>query len=222
MLLLAAAIGAAASFAWLRSRSVPLVEALTSTRAAAAQLEEEHARVKRQLAAEGAERARLERIANAADSRVRIEVATAERLTQQLKSLEAENARLKADLVYFEALLPASGNEGRIEIRSLQVVPDAQPNNHRYRALLLQGGRSEKRFDGQLQLLVSLSFGGKTTTLVLPRRGAAETRDQMQVSFTRFQRVEGRFEVPAGAALKSVQLRVLEKGAVRAQQTITM
>lgn len=221
-LLLAAAAGAGAMFAWSRAYTVPIADAANDAELRLSQARAEMDRLRQQLEAETSERGRLQGIANAADSRVKIEVATAERLTQQLKTLEAENARLKADIVYFEALLPATGTEGRMEIRSLQVVPDAQPNNHRYRALLLLGGRDERRFDGQLQLLVTLTLGGKTTTLVLPKRGAAEPRDQMRVSFTRFRRVEGRFEVPAGAIVKSVQLRVLEKGAVRAQQTITM
>src|SRR5436190_24218348 len=54
-----------------------------------------------------AERERTQSIANTADSLLKTEKAAQERLTLQFKQLEAENLALKADLGFFERLLPA-------------------------------------------------------------------------------------------------------------------
>ena len=44
----------------------------------------------------------------------------------------------------------------------------------------------------------------------------------MKMSFRRLLRVEGHFQVPEGAELTSVKLRVLERGALRAEQTASL
>ena len=44
----------------------------------------------------------------------------------------------------------------------------------------------------------------------------------MRLTFQRVRRLEGQLDVPAGAVVRSVQLRVLEGNAVRAQQTAVL
>jgi len=176
------------------------------------------------LAAESAERQRLSALATSADSQLKVERSAGEQLAAQLKSLESENARLKADLTYLETLLPAGASEGVIAIRRFEVQRDAQPGQLRYRALLTQDARADKDFEGALQLLVSTESEGRKSTLTWPAAAAQTpgTIPGLKVSFRRYQRVEGVFEVPAGVAVRSVQLRVLEGDAVRAQQTVMM
>ena len=104
----------------------------------------------------------------------------------------------------------------------LEVQPDAAPRQMRYKALLMQTARSGRGFDGVLQLVVNTRQGGKAGGLTVPPSTGARKGEGLPVSFRRYQRVEGMFEVPAGAVVTSVQIRVLEAGAVRAQQTVTM
>jgi hypothetical protein len=92
----------------------------------------------------------------------------------------------------------------------------------RYRALVMLAGRAERVFSGSLQLRVTTERQGRTTTLTLPDEGPPEARERMKLTFRRMLRVEGHFEVPQGAVLKSVQMRVLEKGALRAEQTASL
>jgi hypothetical protein len=97
------------------------------------------------------------------------------------------------------------------------------PNQLRYRALVVQGGREEKNFQGSLQIVMTLVSEGKPLTLVVPdpKAGEAKQPDNMKLNFTRYLKVDGHVEIPAGATLKTFQLRVLERGAVRAQQAIS-
>jgi hypothetical protein len=175
------------------------------------------------LDAEAEERQRLSAIVNAGASELKVEQSAAERLVGQLRLIEAENAHLKADLAYLESLLPAAGSgDGSVAIRRFQVEPDAGPNQLRYRALLSIGGRPDKEFNGTVQLLVSTEENGKQASLTWPDQSVDDVKDGIKIVFKHYQRVEGNFEVPAGAIVKSVQLRVLEHGTVRAQQTVTL
>lgn len=185
-----------------------------------AALEQRLAAAERQLGAETAERQRLAMLAGGADSRLTVERTAAEQLAAQVRTLVVENAQLKADLAYMESLLPAGESEGVIAIRRFEVQPDGQPGRMRYRALLIQGGRSERDFEGTLQLLVGGEADGNRTVLAV--RQSAAGAEPIRVSFRRYQRVGGLFDVPPGARVRSVQMRVLEGGAVRAQQTVML
>lgn len=183
----------------------------------------EVAKLRDELDRESAARRRIAGTIVSADSQVRIDQVAAERREQQIRELEAENAELKSDLAYLESLLPAADAQGPVTIRRFEVEPDVgEPNRMRYRALLMQAGRAERVFSGSLQLRVTTVSQGRTTTLTLPDEGPAEARERMKLSFRRLLRVEGHFEVPQGAVLKSVQMRVLEKGALRAEQTAAL
>ncbi len=140
-----------------------------------------------------------------------------DRLLVQMKSIEAENGRLKTDLAYLERLLPAQAGEGPVAIRSFEVRPDVVPDQLRYRALLTLGGRGSREFVGNLQFVWTAVIDGRTTTATWPRQGE-EGSGALKLAFSRLQRVEGTFPVATGAVVKSVQIRVMERGTVRAQQ----
>ncbi|MCD6733153.1 MAG: hypothetical protein LT103_06115 [Burkholderiaceae bacterium] len=186
-------------------------------------LDAEIASLRDRLADERAERLRLTDALVPSDSGLRIDQVAAQRREQQLRALEAENAELKADLAYLESLLPAADAQGPVAIRRFEVEPDAgEPNRMRYRALLMQAGRAERLFSGSLQLLVTTVTQGRTRILKLPDDGPADARERMKLSFRRLLRVEGHFRVPEGAVLKSVQMRVLERGVLRAEQSASL
>ena len=185
-------------------------------------LVEELKTVKESLTKETEERKRLLAIANSADSNLKVEQTTLRQLSDQVKTLEAENAKLKTDLSYFERLMPSSGREETIAIRSLEVTPDSVPNQMHYRALVTQGGREKRNFEGSLQIVLSVVVDGKPVTLVMPdpKLDGGKVPESLKLNFTRFVKVDGQVEIPAGAVLKNFQLRVLERGAIRAQQAV--
>lgn len=159
------------------------------------------------------ERERAQSIANTADSLLKTERATLDKLTQQLRQAETEIMALKADLGFFERLLPASGEA--LTVRGLQAEL-VQPGQLRYQLLLMQSGKSPAEFKGRYELLVTGTFEGKPWTFSMPS-------GPQPISLRQYARVEGRLDHPAGAVVKTVQVRVTDpSGAVRATQIVKL
>lgn len=162
-----------------------------------------------------AERDQFSATVNAAESQLNIERSAQKQMATQVKTLEAENTRLKEDLAFFESLLPnATGPQG-VTIRRLKIDQIA-PNQVRYRLLVMQGGKGDQLFSGNLQLSVAALQDGKNAMINFPDGNPAE-QDKFKLSFKHYQRVEGVLTLPEGATTKLVQARVLEKGQIRAQ-----
>ncbi len=162
-----------------------------------------------------AERDQLSATANAGESQLTMERAAQKQLATQVRSLEADNMRLKEDLAFFESLLPnATGPQG-VSIRRLK-IDQVAPNQIRYRLLIMQGGNGDQQFVGSLQLAVTTLQGGKNAMMIFPAANSAE-QEKFKLSFKHYQRVEGVLTLPEGATTRLVQARVLERGQVRAQ-----
>jgi hypothetical protein len=162
------------------------------------------------------ETAELRASVNASESRLQIERSAQAQLGRQVKTLEDENARLKEDLAFFENLIPSENRDNSLLINRFRAERGALPGEYRYRLLLLQGGRRDKAFQGNLQLLVTLQQEGKDAIIAFPEEGAAQA---YKISFKYFQRVEGTFRVTPGARVKTVQVRVFENGSAEARAT---
>jgi len=156
-------------------------------------------------------RDKAQSLAHMADGLVKTERAAQDKLAQQLRLLEADNVALKADLGFFERLLPASGSEG-ISIRSLQA--DAQgPGRLRFQLLVMQAGKSPAEFKGRYELSLAGSLEGRPWNL------AANLPDR-SLALRQYARAEGIVEHPSSAVVKSVQVKVFDvSGAVRASHT---
>jgi hypothetical protein len=174
---------------------------------------------KEQLEKVTVERDQLSTTANAAESQLNIERSAQKQLATQVKTLEAENTRLKEDLAFFESLLPNATGPVGISIRRLKIDQIA-PNQLRYRLLIMQGGKGDRRFVGGLQLMVTTLQDGKSAMMTFPASPAEQ--EKFKLSFMHYQRVEGVLTLPEGVATKLVQARVLENGQVRAQQAANL
>lgn len=160
------------------------------------------------------DRERAQSIANAADSLIKAERATQQRLGEQVKTLEMENQALKDDLGFFERLLPATG-EG-LAVRGFQ-ASTAAPGQLQFQLLVMQqGGRAQPEFRGRYEVLVSGTLDGNAWSMPTPLASKP-----LQVR--QYQRVDGLAEFPAKAVIKRVQVRVLdEQGRLQATQSIKM
>ncbi len=161
-----------------------------------------------------AELARVRAIANAADSRVAIERTAQQKLTQQIRSLEQENAKVREELATLESMLSSDARSANaLSIYRFAVEPDVLPGEYRYHLLLVgPSSRRERDFNGRLELVVSLQEGGRNVMMSFPEpkdAGAAAFR----LSFKYFRRVEGTFRVSPKAKVESVQVRIFESGA---------
>ena len=159
------------------------------------------------------ERERAQSIANTADSLLKTERATQDKLMQQIRQAEAEVLALKGDLGFFERLLPAAG-EG-LAVRAMQAEL-VQPGQLRYQMLLMQSGKAPAEFKGRYELQATGILDGKPWTFALPA-------GPQPISLRQYARVEGRLDHPAAAVVKTLQVRVIDsKGGVRATQTVKL
>ncbi|MFY9314205.1 MAG: DUF6776 family protein [Burkholderiales bacterium] len=163
---------------------------------------------------------RLRAVANAADSKMSIERTAQQKLAQQIKGLEQENARLREELAIFESMLSTDAASAvPLSVLRFKVEPDVLPGEFRYRLLLLASGpRRGKEFLGRLELVVGLTEDGRSAMITVPGSGDAEAAN-FRLSFKHFQRIDGIFRVSPKAKVASVQLRVYETGATEPRVT---
>ena len=151
-----------------------------------------------------------------AESRLQIERTAQAQLVKQFKTVEAENARMREDLTFFESLAAGRAEE-KVAVSRFKVETDAMPGEYRYRLLVSQGGK-DREFQGRLQLVVTMRQGGRDVTVVLPDERTPEGA-AYRLQFRRFFRVEGSFKVDPGATVHTVQVRVFEQGVAQPRAT---
>ncbi len=151
-------------------------------------------------------------VSSAADSLITTERVAQQQLQQQLRSLEAENQSLRADLGFFERLLPAQSGQG-LDIRGLHAEP-TDAGQWRWQVLVIQPGRQAPDFEGTLEVTLTGTLAGQPWTLSTPVR--------QPVSIRRYLRLEGIIPVPAQVSVRSVTARVLQGATVRSTQTFAL
>ena len=160
-----------------------------------------------------AEHERALAVAHTAESLLKTERASQERLAQAVRQLEEETRALKADLGFFERLIPAAGPG--LQVRGLQAQTQA-PGQLRYQMLVMHSARTVTEFSGRYELLVSDTLSGRAWSMP----AATGPRD-MRVK--QYLRIEGLIDHPPQAVIKSLQVRVTdETGAVKATQTVPL
>ena len=93
------------------------------------EVQQELGDLRRQIETSRAELERLRAVANAADSRLSIERTAQQKLAQQIKGLEQDNARLREELAIFESMLsPSDARSAQgLSVSRFKVEPDALP-----------------------------------------------------------------------------------------------
>jgi len=174
---------------------------------------EELSRLRAEVTQLRTDHARARQVADTADSLLKTERATQQRLASQLRQLEADNQALQADVNFYQRLLPTSG-EG-LQLRGLQAELKG-PGQLRYQLVVVQNGKNAAEFKGRYDLLLQGQLEGKPWNQALP--GGPQSLLIRQVT-----RVEGMIEHPAGAVIKTVQVKVLDaQGATKAMQTLRL
>ncbi|MFZ6655580.1 DUF6776 family protein [Undibacterium sp. TJN19] len=167
-----------------------------------------------------AERDKLSLSANTIESKVNIDRSTQKELTDQIKALTTENLKLKDDLAFFESLSPSAVGAEGISLQNFKVEMLA-PGQLRYRALVMQGGKTGRDFNGEMQFNLNLVQAGKPATMLFPDPKTGDA-GKLKLSFRHYQRLEGTISLPEGASVKGVQAKVLANGQIRAQQTVNL
>jgi hypothetical protein len=175
-------------------------------------------RLRSQLREITAERDRYAALATAGETQIKMDRAAQEQLAKQVVTLEGDLAKARADLAFFESLLPAPANAKGVLIRSFRAETDeAAPNNLRFRLLVQQSGNPKEDFQGSVQLHVNYVQDGNAHTLQVPDPNSGESATApLTLSFRHYQRVEGSLVLPQGAEAKSVLVKVLGRGQAQA------
>lgn len=167
---------------------------------------------------------KLRGLAGSGESRLQIEQAALRQLSSQVKLLELENGVLKQDLAFFEGLMPSAelGDEPGLKINHLRIESSGAAGEYRYRMLVVNNaGRQAKDVRGSLQLLIKVQQEGKDAMISVPSE-TEQNSQRFRFDIKHFHRLEGVFSVPQGAVVKSVEARLLQDGAVRAKQSVTL
>jgi hypothetical protein len=159
-----------------------------------------------------AERDKAQSIANTADSLLKAGTVAQEQLAEQLRQLEADNLELKADLGFFQRLLPAPATPG-LTVRALQAELKV-PGRTRYQLLVMHTGKASAAFVGRYEIVLTGTLDGRPWSV--GPEGASKPLQLRQ-----YARVEGVIEHPAQAVVKTIQVRVIDaQGQVVATQTV--
>jgi hypothetical protein len=187
------------------------------------EVEQELSAARRELGKLRAELEPLRATSNSADSKVSIERTAQQKLAQQIRSLEQENARVREELAIFESMLSSeTAGAAPLSILRFKVEPDVLPGEFRYRVLLLASGpRRGKEFQGRIEMVVSLTENGAGAMMTIPGPGKSEgpAAAAFRLTFKHFQRVDGIFRVSPKARVSGVQLRVYEAGSAEPKVT---
>ena len=189
------------------------------------EVEQELSAARSELAKLRSELESLRAIANAADSKVSIERTAQQKVSQQARSLEQDNARLREELAIFESMLSSdTASAAPLSVLRFKVEPDTLPGEYRYRVLLLASGpRRGREFVGRHELVVNLTEAGSSAMIKVPGQGEPDAAP-FRLGFKHFQRIDGTFRVGPKAKVASVQVRVYEAGSVepKVTQSVTL
>lgn len=152
---------------------------------------------------------------------LQIEQAAQEQLKKHTSMLEEENVRLKEELAVFENMAQGRGVEGSLAVSRLRVESGAEGEFSYAMLVTRQQVKKDGEFRGQLQFLLNIQQDGRSAMITLPEAGSPESA-RYQVAFRNFHRLSGRFRIPDGAQLISVEARLLQDGSVKATQRITL
>jgi len=156
------------------------------------------------------------------DRQLQIEKASQTELARAVAQLQDENATLKEDLGFLRNIMSSGTAPEGVGLSNLKIEPDGNPQNFRYRMLLTQGGQRKQDFKGRVQVVAHVQHRDGSASHTFPEASAGETAGA--VEFRIYQKVEGRFRIPDGSNLKSVDVRVLAQpgGQVKLSRTLNM
>jgi len=156
------------------------------------------------------------------DRQLQVERASQSELARSVAGLQEENAGLKEDLGFLRKLMTSGATAEGLAVQDLKVERDGASNQYRYRMLLTQGGQRKQDFRGRVQVLARVAEGPNIKTYTFP--DAVSGDGGTDVDFRYYQKVEGRFTVPEGGALKGAEIRVVAVpgGQVKLSRTVNM
>ena len=174
------------------------------------QAREELTKLRDQVIGLGAENAQLSNQVTQYEQQIKIEQASNQEISRQMKSLLDENDHLQEDLAFFQNLTATRGKEGELGVHRLKLERDKVPGEYHLRMLLVQSGQRAKEFNGSYQLVATVLKNGQRTTYLFPQ-GVSDSA-QFRLNFKYYRRIEQSIQLPQNVQLENVQVRIFEQG----------
>jgi len=152
-------------------------------------------------------------IVNTSGSLLTAEKAAQQRLSSQIRQLEADNQALRDDLGFFEKLLPTAGGDA-VAIRGLQAEL-LSGSQMKWQVLVIQSVRNAPEFSGKLELSVTGLQNGKPWNAIMPG-------SPVPLQLKQYRRLEGVLDLPPQTVVKTVTARILEGSLTRTVQTVKL
>lgn len=165
--------------------------------------------------------ARISSLLAASEGNLQIEQAAQKLLAEKYNLLAGENAKLQEDLAVFKRLSTleeSATDEVALDQLSIHREADGQ---YRYSFLIALQGKQrgkERKFDLQVVALPAL---GNTNVIVFQRTGAS-TAGQFEITLRNLRRIDGKFQVPKNYNLRAVEVKILDKGKLKASKQVVM
>ena len=163
---------------------------------------------------------------------IHLEQAAREQLTKQMRALEADNARLREEVAFFERAVATNQARQGLSISTAR-IEKVGSNQYQFRLMVTQGGKTQNSFIGELQILVSGSLDGKPQQIPFPLPATTDTKSinpnvdgnspvsVYQLNFRHYQHIEGQFTLPQGMQITSIQAKIRDKQGIRLTQALS-
>ena len=92
---------------------------------------------------------------------------------------------------------------------------------HYHMLVAMQGGKKDFEFKGNLQLMLNLQHEDKNVMMLLPLP-TEQNSQQYNINFKHFRRLDGTFRIPSGARIKSIEVRLMQGGVLKASKSLTL
>lgn len=177
----------------------------------------EVAELRRQLEQQQTQLSAFKSLVDTGENTQSMERAKEHHLLQRMRELEQENAVLKEDLLIFERLLPLGGGDSLAKVENFRVVRTLA-GEYQYRLLLaFQSSKRGEYFRGDYELYANIRMAdGLSKMLQFP------DKSERGIEIKHFLRREGRFVLPDGAVLISVEARLTQGGKLLSSQSVAL
>ena len=169
--------------------------------------------LRREIAQLTTEHSRAQSVSNTSESLQKADRAAQEKMLSQIRQLETDNLALRADLRFFETLIPVANGQS-IAIRGFQ-VEKVGAQQLRWQLLVMQAAKNAPEFTGQIEVMLVGTENGKPWS-------AAAVGASQPLQLRQYRRIEGVIDLPLNAVVKSLSARVMQGTVVRATQSTNL
>jgi len=142
------------------------------------------------------------------EGKLKMALSAQNKVSREMGALTDENNRLKEEVVFFETLMTSGQEPGGVSVARFEVNSLSTPGEFEYRILIVQSQQRVKEFNGFFSLITYFKkpSGDKDDIVQVSGPKANDLR------FKFYQRAIGRFRLPEGGQLVSVEARVFKDG----------